>query len=83
MDVWYLKVKPKFLHFPFFPRKMQVSGATELATRSQGVSEGSNVIKPKEEIEDSYQYEKIRCPCGSTLRNDSMIKVAYIYSLLP
>lgn len=60
---------------------MQVSGATELATRSQGVSEGSNVIKLKEEIEDSYQPEKIRCPCGSTLRNDSMIKVVCIFSL--
>lgn len=55
-------------------RKMQVSGATDLASKSQGGSESSNV-KLKEEIEDSYQMEKIRCPCGSSLPNETMIKV--------
>ncbi|CDP07144.1 unnamed protein product [Coffea canephora] len=54
-------------------RKMQVSGATDLASKSQGGSECSNV-KLKEEIEDSYQTEKIRCPCGSSLPNETMIK---------
>jgi zinc finger MIZ domain-containing protein len=45
-------------------RKMQVSGATgatESATKSQGVSESSNV-KLKEEMEDSYQPEKNALP---------------------
>lgn len=53
---------------------MQVSGATDLATKSQGVSETSN-IRPKEEAEESYQTEKIRCPCGNSLQNESMVKV--------
>lgn len=35
----------------------------------------------KDEVEDSYQPEKIRCPCGSSLRNDSIIKVAGRISL--
>ncbi|XP_057782685.1 E3 SUMO-protein ligase SIZ1 isoform X2 [Salvia miltiorrhiza] len=54
-------------------RKMQVSGSTELASKSEAVSDNSNV-KLKEEREDSYQAEKIRCLCGSTLPTDSMIK---------
>ncbi|GFZ18061.1 DNA-binding protein with MIZ/SP-RING zinc finger, PHD-finger and SAP domain-containing protein [Actinidia rufa] len=54
-------------------RKMQVSGATELASKGQGASDSSNV-RPKEEIEDSFQMDKIRCLCGSSLQTDSMIK---------
>ncbi|XP_057479903.1 E3 SUMO-protein ligase SIZ1-like isoform X2 [Actinidia eriantha] len=54
-------------------RKMQVSGATELASKGQGASDSSNV-RPKEEIEDSFQVDKIRCLCGSSLQTDSMIK---------
>ncbi|KAL3518353.1 hypothetical protein ACH5RR_020942 [Cinchona calisaya] len=54
-------------------RKMQVSGATDLASKSQGASESSN-IKLKEETEGSHQMEKIRCPCGSSLPNETMIK---------
>lgn len=54
-------------------RKMQVSGATDLASKGQGVSDSTNT-KLKEEVEDTYQMEKIRCPCGSTLQADSMIK---------
>lgn len=55
---------------------MQVSGSAELASKSEAVSDSSNV-KLKEEVEDSYQMIKIRCLCGSTLPNDSMIKVIY------
>lgn len=60
-------------------RKMQGSGAPDLASKSQGVSvpsDSSNVIL-KEEIEDSYQIDKIVkicCPCGSSLQSESMIK---------
>ncbi|XP_009601717.1 E3 SUMO-protein ligase SIZ1-like isoform X2 [Nicotiana tomentosiformis] len=53
-------------------RKMQVSGATDLASKSQVVSDSSNV-KLKEEIEDTYQM-KIRCPCGSSLQTETMIQ---------
>ncbi|KAK6144430.1 hypothetical protein DH2020_021250 [Rehmannia glutinosa] len=54
-------------------RKMQVSGAADLASKSQGFSDSKNV-KHKEEVVDSYQMDKIRCPCGSPLPTDSMIK---------
>ncbi|KAJ8535538.1 hypothetical protein K7X08_023258 [Anisodus acutangulus] len=53
-------------------RKMQVSGATDLASKSQIVSDSSNV-KSKEEIEDTYQM-KIRCPCGSSFQAETMIQ---------
>ncbi|KAL0436462.1 UNVERIFIED_CONTAM: E3 SUMO-protein ligase SIZ1 [Sesamum radiatum] len=51
----------------------RVSGAADLASKSQAVSDSTN-IKCKEEAEDCYQMEKIRCVCGSTLPTDSMIK---------
>ncbi|RVW38766.1 E3 SUMO-protein ligase SIZ1 [Vitis vinifera] len=55
------------------PRKMQVSGATDLASKGQVLSDSSNV-KFKEELEDSYNDMKIRCPCGSALPNETMLK---------
>lgn len=61
------------------PRKMQVSGATgaagatDLASKSQVVSDISNV-RLKEELEDSY-HMKIRCVCTSSLQTETMIKV--------
>ncbi|XP_019199106.1 PREDICTED: E3 SUMO-protein ligase SIZ1-like isoform X3 [Ipomoea nil] len=54
-------------------RKMQVSGAPDLASKLQGFSDSSSA-KFKDEIEDSYKMDKIQCPCGSTLQTDSMIK---------
>ncbi|XP_047970239.1 E3 SUMO-protein ligase SIZ1-like isoform X1 [Salvia hispanica] len=54
-------------------RKMQISGAPDLASKSKGISDGTKV-KPKEEIVDSHHMDKIRCICGSTLPTDSMIK---------
>nr|GEU79704.1 E3 SUMO-protein ligase SIZ1-like [Tanacetum cinerariifolium] len=53
-------------------RKMQDSGATDLASKSRGVSD--NNTKLKEEFEDVRLTEKARCPCGSSLQVDSMIK---------
>ncbi|KAJ8557669.1 hypothetical protein K7X08_003294 [Anisodus acutangulus] len=53
-------------------RKMQVFGATDLASKSQIVSDSSNA-KLKEEIEDTYQM-KIRCPCGSSFQTETMIQ---------
>ncbi|KAL7199404.1 hypothetical protein ACSBR2_021643 [Camellia fascicularis] len=55
-------------------RKIQASGATDLASKGPGLSDSSNVVRLKEEIEDSYQMDKIRCPCGNSLQTDSMIK---------
>ncbi|KAK4286473.1 hypothetical protein QN277_003025 [Acacia crassicarpa] len=53
-------------------RKMQISGATELATK--GMSDSSNV-KIKGEVEDSLQsVTKIRCLCGSSLETEALIK---------
>lgn len=62
-------------------RKMQVSGAPDLASKLQGFSDSSSA-KIKDEIEDPYRMDKIQCPCGSTLQTDSMIKVldtSYLY----
>lgn len=56
---------------------MQISGATELASKGQGLSDSSNV-KIKGEIDDSLQSSaKIRCLCGSSLETDDLIKVKY------
>lgn len=55
-------------------RKMQISGVADVASKSQGFSDSTNV-KSKEEIVDSYRMDKIRCICGSSLPTDSMIKV--------
>ena len=52
---------------------MQDSGATDLASKSRGVADGSTMLK--EEFEDVRLAEKVRCPCGSSLQVDSMIKV--------
>ncbi|KAF5930234.1 hypothetical protein HYC85_031107 [Camellia sinensis] len=49
------------------------SGAPDLASKGQAASDSSNV-RLKEEIEDSYPTDKIRCLCGSSLQADSMIK---------
>ncbi|KAL9272730.1 E3 SUMO-protein ligase SIZ1-like protein [Drosera capensis] len=55
-------------------RKMQVSGASNLATKPQATSD-SSTLKPKEEVDDTYQLEmKMRCLCGSSLLTESMIK---------
>ncbi|OMP09724.1 hypothetical protein COLO4_05190 [Corchorus olitorius] len=55
-------------------RKMQVSGATELASKGQGVSDSSNV-KIKGEVDDPFQSDmKVRCPCGSSLETENIIK---------
>lgn len=61
---------------------MQVSGATDLASKGPVLSDSSNV-RIREETEDSYQKDKIRCLCGSSLQADSMIKVILISCLLP
>lgn len=54
---------------------MQVSGATDLASKGQGVLESSN-SKVKGEIDDHFQRDiKVRCLCPSTLETESMIKV--------
>ena len=58
-----------------FCRKMQIPGATDLASISQSSSD-INPVKPKEEVKDSYQLDmKVRCPCGSSLLTESMIQV--------
>ncbi|KAF8403052.1 hypothetical protein HHK36_011146 [Tetracentron sinense] len=55
-------------------RKMQVPGATDLATKGPSCSD-INPVKLKEEEDDSFQVEmKVRCPCGSSLHTESMIQ---------
>ncbi|XP_027912088.1 E3 SUMO-protein ligase SIZ1 [Vigna unguiculata] len=55
-------------------RKMQISGATDLASKGQGASDSSS-IKVKGEIDDSFQPDtKIRCLCGSRLETEDLVK---------
>lgn len=59
-------------------RKMQVSGATDLASKGQGGSESSNV-KIKGEYADPFRSDtKIRCPCGDSLEKGSVIEVRFL-----
>lgn len=58
---------------------MQASGATDLASKGQGISDSSNVIV-KGEIDDQFQSDiKFRCLCGNSLESESMIKVYLIF----
>ncbi|GMI63388.1 SAP AND MIZ1 DOMAIN- CONTAINING LIGASE1 [Hibiscus trionum] len=55
-------------------RKMQVSGATELASKGEGVSDSSNV-KVKGEIDDPFKsVMKVRCLCGSSLETENIVR---------
>ncbi|TKY48501.1 E3 SUMO-protein ligase SIZ1 [Spatholobus suberectus] len=55
-------------------RKLQVSGAIDLASKGQGASDSSNV-KIKGEIDDSFQPDMtIRCLCGTLLDTEPLIK---------
>ncbi|KAK4779494.1 hypothetical protein SAY87_015600 [Trapa incisa] len=55
-------------------RKMQVSGATDLASKGHSSADCSNV-KIKGEYDDPFRFDtKVRCPCGSCLETDSMIR---------
>ncbi|XP_010520346.1 PREDICTED: E3 SUMO-protein ligase SIZ1-like [Tarenaya hassleriana] len=55
-------------------RKMQVSGASDLASKGQVGSDASNV-KVKGEVEDPFQSDiKVRCICGNSLDTDSMVQ---------
>ncbi|KAJ6984204.1 E3 SUMO-protein ligase SIZ1-like isoform X1 [Populus alba x Populus x berolinensis] len=55
-------------------RKMQVSGATDLASKGQGVSNCSNSKFSGEMDEPFHSDTKVRCPCGTSLETESMIK---------
>ncbi|XP_047319846.1 E3 SUMO-protein ligase SIZ1-like [Impatiens glandulifera] len=55
-------------------RKLPATGATDLASKSKASPSDKKGMKLKEEVEDTYEMERIRCPCGSSLQTDSMIK---------
>ncbi|XP_034901216.1 E3 SUMO-protein ligase SIZ1 isoform X2 [Populus alba] len=55
-------------------RKMQVSGATDLASRGQVASDCSNSKFNGEMDDPSHSDTKVRCLCGSSLETESMIK---------
>uniref|UniRef100_A0A6N2L6L0 SP-RING-type domain-containing protein n=1 Tax=Salix viminalis TaxID=40686 RepID=A0A6N2L6L0_SALVM len=55
-------------------RKMQVSGATDLASKGQGTSNCGN-SKFNVEIDEPFHSDtKVRCPCGTSLETELMIK---------
>ncbi|XP_073264554.1 E3 SUMO-protein ligase SIZ1 isoform X5 [Populus alba] len=53
---------------------MQVSGATDLASRGQVASDCSNSKFNGEMDDPSHSDTKVRCLCGSSLETESMIK---------
>ncbi|PKA62669.1 E3 SUMO-protein ligase SIZ1 [Apostasia shenzhenica] len=55
-------------------RKMQDSGATDLASKSHGSSDLNNQM-PKVEIDCHKLDMKVRCSCGNSLITDSVIKI--------
>lgn len=70
---------PTYIYiFWFLCRKMQIPGATDLASKSQSSSD-INQVKPGEEVNDLYQNMKVRCLCGSPLVTDSMIQVVILF----
>ena len=57
------------------PRKLQASGATDLASKGQGASDRTNA-RIKGEVDDSFLADmKVRCLCGSSMETDLLIKV--------
>lgn len=52
-----------------------MSGATDLASKGQGVSNCSNSKLSGEMDEPFHSDTKVRCPCGTSLETESMIKV--------
>lgn len=68
------------MHPVLISRKMQVSGATDLASKGQGASNCSN-SKFSEEMDEPFHSDtKVRCPCGTSLETESMIKVKRSFS---
>jgi len=55
-------------------RKMQDPTNTFAASKSH---ESGHSVKPKKKPGDSAQKVKVRCPCGDSKPNDSMIKVKF------
>ncbi|KAI5413158.1 E3 SUMO-protein ligase SIZ1 [Lathyrus oleraceus] len=54
--------------------KLQVSVATDLASKGQGASDSRNV-RSKGEVDDSFLADmKVRCVCGSSMETDLLIK---------
>ncbi|KAJ6691598.1 SAP DOMAIN-CONTAINING PROTEIN-RELATED [Salix purpurea] len=61
-------------------RKMQVSGATDLASKGLGTSNCCN-SKFNVEIDEPFHSDtKVRCPCGTSLETELMIKVKRSFS---
>ncbi|WCJ41078.1 E3 SUMO-protein ligase SIZ1 [Euphorbia peplus] len=55
-------------------RKMQVTGATDLASKGQSVLDSSKTVV-KGEVDESFHSDaKVRCVCGSITEQESLIK---------
>ncbi|KAG0463397.1 hypothetical protein HPP92_019466 [Vanilla planifolia] len=55
-------------------RKMQVSGANDLASKNHGILDTKSTNPPEQRDDSSLLDMKVRCPCGGSLITDSMIK---------
>ncbi|KAL5080987.1 hypothetical protein RYX36_009408 [Vicia faba] len=62
-------------------RKLQASGATDLASKGQGASDRTNA-RIKGEVDDSFLADmKVRCLCGSSMETDLLIKTVRRYRI--
>jgi len=59
---------------------MQAPGVTVLASKSHSKADLDHRKPVEEGGDDAYQSDmKVRCPCGSSLMSDSMIRVMLLF----
>lgn len=55
-----------------------MNGSTNAVPASRNQTDSGHIVKPKRKSDDSAQLDvKVRCPCGYSMANDSMIKVLF------
>uniref|UniRef100_A0A0E0P0J0 SP-RING-type domain-containing protein n=1 Tax=Oryza rufipogon TaxID=4529 RepID=A0A0E0P0J0_ORYRU len=53
----------------------KMNGSTNAVPASRNQTDSGHIVKPKRKSDDSAQLDvKVRCPCGYSMANDSMIK---------
>lgn len=57
---------------------MQVSGANDLASKTHVISDAKSANPPEQRDDSSPLDMKVRCPCGVSLKTDSMIQVIIV-----
>jgi hypothetical protein len=61
-------------------RKMQGSGAPDLASKARNVPKLQAIVHDDKYDEPSILETKTRCPCGSSMDDGTMIQVQFLVS---